>query len=101
MSGPISRQVHAVESWLVRESDSLITCSASMRDEITTLFGPNLPDIRVIRNGIEAGRWPFARRRPRSGPAHLLYLGRLEYEKGVHDLIAALPASGGPTPAPP
>ena len=28
VSGPISRQVHAVESWLVRESDSLITCSS-------------------------------------------------------------------------
>lgn len=91
VAGPISRQVHAVESWLARESDSLITCSSSMREEITELFGPGLPEIRVIRNGIEAQRWPFAQRRPRSGPAQLLYLGRLEYEKGVHDLIAALP----------
>lgn len=40
VSGALSRQVHAVESWLVRESDSLITCSASMNDEITELFGP-------------------------------------------------------------
>jgi glycogen synthase len=91
VSGPISRQVHAVESWLVRESDSLITCSASMRDEITELFGPGLVEIRVIRNGIDAARWPFAPRRPRTGPAQLLYLGRLEYEKGIHDAIAALP----------
>jgi glycogen(starch) synthase len=91
VSGPISRQVHAVESWLVRESDSLITCSASMRDEITELFGPGLVEIRVIRNGIDAARWPFAPRKPRNGPAQLLYLGRLEYEKGIHDAIAALP----------
>ncbi len=91
VSGPISRQVHAVESWLVRESDSLITCSASMRDEITELFGPGLVEIRVIRNGIDAARWPFAHRKPRKGPAQLLYLGRLEYEKGIHDAIAALP----------
>lgn len=91
VAGRISRQVHAVESWLVRESDSLITCSASMREEITELFGPGLPEMRVIRNGIEARRWPFARRRTRAGPARLLYLGRLEYEKGVHDAIAALP----------
>lgn len=91
VSGAISRQVHAVESWLVRESDSLITCSASMADEITELFGPGLAGITVIRNGIDAARWPFADRRPRTGPAELLYLGRLEYEKGVHDLIAALP----------
>ena len=91
ISGAISRQVHAIESWLVRESDSLITCSASMADEITELFGPGLGEIIVIRNGIDAARWPFAARRPRTGPAELLYLGRLEYEKGVHDVIAALP----------
>jgi glycogen(starch) synthase len=91
VSGAISRQVHAVESWLVRESDSLITCSASMSDEITELFGPGLAQTTVICNGIDAARWPFGARRPRTGPAELLYVGRLEYEKGVHDAIAALP----------
>jgi glycogen(starch) synthase len=91
VSGRISRQVHALESWLVHESDSLITCSASMRDEITELFGPGLAENRVIPNGIDADLWPFARRTAHSGPPRLLYLGRLEYEKGVHDAIAALP----------
>ncbi len=91
VTGPVSRQVHALESWLVRESDSLITCSASMRDEISTLFGPDLGDISVIRNGIDTHGWPFAARPRRRGPAELLYFGRLEYEKGVHDAIAALP----------
>ena len=91
INGRVSRQVHALESWLARESDSLIACSHSMRDEISTLFGPELPDIAVIRNGIEVGRWPFAKRARHSGPARLLYFGRLEYEKGIHDLIAALP----------
>ncbi|WP_326547368.1 glycosyltransferase family 4 protein [Mycolicibacterium sp. ND9-15] len=91
VSGRISRQVHAVESWLVHESDSLITCSRSMSDEITELFGPGLAETHVIRNGIDCGRWPFAQRRPRTGPARLLYHGRLEYEKGIHDAIAALP----------
>lgn len=91
VSGATSRQVHAIESWLVHESDSLITCSASMADEVTELFGPALAETRVIRNGIDVTRWPYAERRQRTGPAHLMYLGRLEYEKGVHDLIAALP----------
>lgn len=91
VSGAISRQVHAIESWLVRESDSLITCSASMSDEITELFGPNLAETHVIRNGIDVGSWPFATRRPRQGPARLLYVGRLEYEKGIQEIIAALP----------
>ncbi|WP_183469661.1 glycosyltransferase family 4 protein [Mycolicibacterium iranicum] len=91
VSGPVSRQVHALESWLVRDSDALITCSTSMRDEITTLFGPELADVTTIPNGIDTDGWPFARRRRHTGPAELLYFGRLEYEKGVHDAIAALP----------
>jgi glycogen(starch) synthase len=91
VSGRLSRQVHAVESWLVRESDLLITCSASMRDEITELFGPGLVETTVIRNGVDADRWPFAAREPHPGPPELVYVGRLEYEKGVHDAIAALP----------
>lgn len=91
ISGAVSRQVHALESWLVHDSDSLIACSASMRDEITTLFGPDLGEISVIPNGIDTAGWPFALRRPHQGPAELLYFGRLEYEKGVHDAIAALP----------
>src|SRR6476620_1371684 len=48
VAGRISRQVHAVESWVVHESDSLITCSRSMSDEITELFGPGIAEIRVI-----------------------------------------------------
>jgi glycogen(starch) synthase len=62
-----------------------------MSDEIAELFGPAMAETRVIRNGIDAARWPFARRHAHPGPAHLVFLGRLEYEKGVHDLIAALP----------
>jgi glycogen(starch) synthase len=91
VSGAISRQVHAVESWLARESDSLIACSHSMADEISELFGPGLANITVIPNGIDSGRWPFAPPRAHAGPPELLYFGRLEYEKGVHDAIAALP----------
>ncbi|WP_396932071.1 glycosyltransferase family 4 protein [Mycolicibacterium sp.] len=91
VSGQISRQVHAVESWFVRESDSLIACSTSMADEISELFGPDLAEIVVIRNGIDSSRWPFAHRQAHPGPPELLYIGRLEYEKGVHEAIAALP----------
>lgn len=91
VSGEVNRQVYAVESWLVRESDALIVCSKSMGAEITELFGPDLAGITVIRNGIDVASWPFAKRRAHTGPAELLFVGRLEYEKGVHDAIAVLP----------
>lgn len=91
VSGPVSRQVHASESWLARQSDALIACSHSMASEITELFGPGLAAITVIPNGIDSSRWPFAVRSAHPGPPELLFLGRLEYEKGIHDIIAALP----------
>ncbi|MCZ4585750.1 MULTISPECIES: glycosyltransferase family 4 protein [Rhodococcus] len=91
VSGRINRQVHSVEWWLANESDALITCSASMQDEVTTLYGPQLPPTTVIRNGIDLTTWSFRERAPRSGPPKLLFVGRLEYEKGVQDAIAALP----------
>ena len=91
VSGIINRHVHSVEQWLAGESDALITCSESMRDEVNRLFGPDLAEIQVIHNGIDIRTWPFAEREPSSGPAELLFAGRLEYEKGVQDLLAALP----------
>ncbi|WP_143965612.1 glycosyltransferase family 4 protein [Gordonia zhaorongruii] len=91
VAGHVNRQVHSVESWLANDADALITCSASMRDEVTELFGPHLPPVSVIHNGIDVSAWKFASRRERTGPPHLLFAGRLEYEKGVQDLIAALP----------
>lgn len=91
ISGRINRQVHSVEWWLANDSDCLITCSASMQDEVSRLYGPELPPITVIRNGIDVTTWNYRERVPRSGPPRLLFVGRLEYEKGVQDAIVALP----------
>ena len=91
VSGRINRQVHSIEWWLANESDALIVCSESMRDEITRLFGPFHVPVTLIHNGIEPDAWPYRERRGHTGPPRLLFVGRLEYEKGIHDAIAALP----------
>ncbi|WP_026306834.1 glycosyltransferase family 4 protein [Smaragdicoccus niigatensis] len=91
VSGRINKQVHSLEWWLANESDALICCSHSMEDEVTRLFGPELAPISVIHNGIDVSTWKYRERQPRRGPATLLYVGRLEYEKGIQDAIAALP----------
>lgn len=91
VAGPVNRQVHSVEWWLANSADALITCSTSMRDEVQTLFGPDLPPVTVIHNGIDLSAWAFGERPGRSRPPELLFAGRLEYEKGVQDLLAALP----------
>ena len=92
VAGHINRQVHSVEWWLANASDALITCSTSMSEEVGVLFGPELPPITVIHNGIDVDTWKFVDRRVRTENPVLLFAGRLEYEKGVQDLLEALPA---------
>ncbi|GAB2922763.1 glycosyltransferase family 4 protein [Rhodococcus aerolatus] len=96
LPGVLNRQVHSVEWWLARSADELITCSAAMREEVTALFGPGLAPVTVLHNGIRPEPWapagnPPAAPRHAAAPPTLLFLGRLEWEKGVQDAIAALP----------
>jgi glycogen(starch) synthase len=96
---PLQQQLHSVEWWLARRADALITCSEAMRGEVAELFGPDLAPTAVVHNGIVPRDWSVdpdqvaaarARWAPGGGPL-LVYFGGLEYEKGVQDLIAALP----------
>jgi glycogen(starch) synthase len=99
LSQPLNQQVHSVEWWLANRADALIACSAAMRAEVAHLFEVDADGITVIHNGIESTGWKVrsaevtaARRRyvPDGAPL-LLFFGRLEWEKGVQDLVAALP----------
>ncbi|QUH04625.1 glycosyltransferase family 4 protein [Saccharopolyspora erythraea] len=95
-----SQQIHSVEWWLANRADKLITCSAAMRAEAAELFDVDQASITVLHNGIETRTWQVraddvaAARRShgRDGAPLLLYFGRLEWEKGVQDLLAALPS---------
>jgi glycogen(starch) synthase len=99
LSHPLNQQVHSVEWWLANRADSVITCSSAMRTEVSDLFELPADEISVIHNGIEPRGWRVSQRRvaearadfaPRNGKL-LLFFGRLEYEKGAQDLLAALP----------
>ncbi|GGU71405.1 glycosyltransferase family 4 protein [Lentzea flava] len=99
LSHPLNQQVHSVEWWLANRADSLITCSSAMRREVAHLFDVDTADVSVLHNGIEPGGWKVrakdvgeARRTysPHGDPL-LLFFGRIEWEKGIQDLIAALP----------
>lgn len=96
----LNQQVHSVEWWLVNSADEVITCSAAMRSEVATLFDLDREAITVLHNGIEPRRWrvrdaDVAAARSAYAPDGaplLLYFGRLEWEKGVQDLIGGLRA---------
>jgi glycogen synthase len=99
LSAPMNQQVHSVEWWLANRADALITCSTAMRAEVAHLFDVDPAAITVIHNGIESRGWQVrpaevAAARAAHSPAGaplLVFFGRLEWEKGVQDLIAALP----------
>lgn len=99
LSHPLNQQVHSVEWWLANRADSLITCSSAMRREVAHLFDVDTDLVSVLHNGIEPGGWTVrakdvgAARRAHSphGDPLLLFFGRIEWEKGIQDLIAALP----------
>ncbi|MFC4459262.1 glycosyltransferase family 4 protein, partial [Pseudonocardia nematodicida] len=96
LPGPMNRQVHSTEWWLARRADEVITCSVAMHDEVAALHDLDPAGVHVVHNGIDVRRWRSRGSAP--GPAtatqpgpRLVYFGRLEYEKGVQDLVAALP----------
>jgi len=99
LATPLSRQVHSVEWWLANRADALITCSGAMRTEVAELFEVDPAGITVAHNGITPREWHVGRARvaavrlryQRRGAPLLFSFGRLEYEKGIQDLIAALP----------
>ncbi len=99
LSHPLNQQVHSMEWWLANRADALITCSSAMRREVAHLFDVDTADVSVLHNGIEPGGWRVraadvaAARRAHSphGDPLLLFFGRIEWEKGIQDLIAALP----------
>ncbi|MEU6696756.1 glycosyltransferase family 4 protein [Pseudonocardia sp. NPDC046786] len=93
LPGPLNRQVHSTEWWLAQRADEVITCSSAMRAEVSALHDLDASTIHVVHNGIDLRRWRSRATAPApagAGP-RLVYFGRLEYEKGVQDLIAALP----------
>ena len=98
LPGPVNRTIHSVERWLTVEARRVITCSAYMRWEVTRLFDPPAAKVDVVPNGVDAARWRVgpdrvaaARRRWAADGPLVAYCGRLVHEKGVQDLLAAVP----------
>ena len=94
-----SREINATEARLSGDAARVITCSTEMREEVIRLFDICERKVDVIANGIDLTQWPVPavpqRARARAawashGPL-IVCAGRLEYEKGIHTLLDALP----------
>lgn len=98
LPSPLSDAIHSVEHWLVHESDQVIACSRHMCREIEALFDVDDARVTAIANGIDLRRWRATPRQTAAArSAHaaegplVVFVGRLEWEKGAHTLIDALP----------
>ncbi len=98
LPGAVNKAIHSVEWWLTYEARRVIACSAYMRWEVTRLFDLPADTVDVVPNGVVTDRWrpvpariAAARRRYAGGGPLVLFVGRLVYEKGVHDLLRAMP----------
>jgi len=93
----MNRSIHSIEWWLTYEARRVITCSQYMRWEVTRLFDLPPEKGEAIPNGVELAEWradpaevAAVRETYGDGPL-VVFAGRLVYEKGVHDLLAAVP----------
>jgi glycogen(starch) synthase len=98
LPGELSRSIHTTEWWFTYEARRVITCSEHMRWEVTRLFELPPDKVDVVPNGVDRHTWtadPVAAQEARArlapdGPL-VVFTGRLEWEKGVHTLVEAMP----------
>ena len=94
----VQRYINDTEWLLTYESSEVIVNSNYMKCELQRLFGLPFEKINVIPNGINLTNfngidrdYDFRRKYAMDNEKIILYIGRLVYEKGVQNLIAAMP----------
>jgi glycogen(starch) synthase len=90
--------IHAIETWMARRADHVVTCSHYMRDHVADVYEIDEARVTVIPNGIDrADLRPVAdlgELRARFADPEdrlVLLVGRLVYEKGFQLALDALP----------
>ena len=92
------RYINDTEWMLTYESTEVIVNSNYMKNELQRLFGLPFEKINVVPNGVNLNAfagierdYEFRRRFAMDNEKIILFMGRLVYEKGIQNLIAAMP----------
>ncbi len=92
------KYINDTEWMLTYESSEVIVNSNYMKSELQRLFGLPYEKINVIPNGVNLTSfnnvyrdYDFRRRFAMDNEKIILFMGRLVYEKGIQNLIAAMP----------
>jgi glycosyltransferase involved in cell wall biosynthesis len=92
------RYINDTEWMLTYEATEVIVNSNYMKRELQSLFGLPFEKINVVPNGININMfsgverdYDFRRQYAADNEKIILFMGRLVYEKGVQNLISAMP----------
>ncbi len=92
------RYINDTEWMLTYEATEVIVNSNYMKNEVQRLFGLPFEKINVVANGVNLNKfsgmdrdYTFRRKYAMDNEKIILFMGRLVYEKGIQNLIAAMP----------
>ena len=95
---PNQKYINDTEWMLTYEANEVIVNSNYMKSEVQRLFGLPFEKINVVPNGVNLNKftgmdrdYSFRRKYAMDNEKIILFIGRLVYEKGVQNLIAAMP----------
>ena len=95
---PNQKYINDTEWMLTYEANEVIVNSNYMKSEVQRLFGLPFEKINVVPNGVNLNKftgmdrdYSFSRKYAMDNEKIILFMGRLVYEKGVQNLIAAMP----------
>lgn len=98
IQGETQKYINDTEWMLTYESSEVIVNSNYMKNELQRLFGLPYEKINVVPNGVninlfsEVERdYDFRRQYAMDNEKIILFMGRLVYEKGIQNLISAMP----------
>ena len=92
------RYINDTEWMLTYEATEVIVNSNYMKNEVQRLFGLPFEKINVVANGVNLNKfsgmdrdYTFRRKYAMDNEKIILFMGRLVYEKGIQNLLAAMP----------